>query len=58
MIKMLFAFLFIFTCVFFGIQIFRDLTKSEKISLTKLVVYSTVCSVVTMGVITAIVLIF
>ncbi len=58
MSKMILGFLFIFTCVFFGIQIVRDLTKSEKLSLTKLLAYSIVCTVMTMVVVTAIVLIF
>ena len=58
MSKMILGFLFIFTCVFFGIQIVRDLTKSEKLGLTKLLAYSIVCTVMTMVVVTSIVLIF
>jgi hypothetical protein len=58
MSKMILAFLFIFTLVFFGIQIVRDMTKSEKLGLTKLFAYSIVCSVAAIGVVTAIVLIF
>jgi hypothetical protein len=42
----------------FGIDTFRKMNKSEKISLTKLLAYSIVCTVLTMVVITAIVLIF
>lgn len=41
-----------------GIDMFRKMTKSEKLGLTKLFAYSILCSVLTMTVITAIVLIF
>lgn len=58
MSKMIFGFLFIFCLFAFGIKIFGSLTKSEKIGLTKLVAYSTLCSVAAMVVVTAIVLIF
>jgi hypothetical protein len=58
MSKIILGFLFIFTCVFFGIQIVRDLNKSEKLGLTKLLAYSIVCTVITMVVITSIVLVF
>ena len=58
MSKMIFAFLVIFALVFFGIQIVRDMTKSEKLGLTKLFAYSILCSVAAMVVVTAIVLIF
>lgn len=56
--KMVLAFLFIFAFFALGINLFASMTKSEKLGLTKLVGYSIVCSVATMVVVTAIVLIF
>jgi hypothetical protein len=58
MSKMIVAFMFILFGFMVGIDIFRKMTKSEKISLTKLLAYSIVCAVLTMVVITSIVLIF
>ena len=58
MSKMIFAFILIFMVFALGIKGFNSLSKSEKIGLTKLLAYSIVCSVVTMSVIAAIVLIF
>ncbi len=58
MVKMIIGFLILFCFIFAGIEIFQTLTKSEKISLTKWVIYSIVCSVITMVVIASIVLIF
>ena len=58
MSKMIVAFVFILFGFVVGIDMFRKMTKSEKISLTKLLAYSIVCTVLTMIVITAIVLIF
>ena len=58
MSKMIVAFMFILFGFVVGIDMFRKMTKSEKISLTKLLAYSIVCTVLTMIVITAIVLIF
>ena len=58
MIRMIFAFLLIFLFFVFGIDIVRKMTKQEKISLTKLLGYSIVCSVAAMVVVTSIVLIF
>ena len=58
MSKMIVAFMFILFGFMVGIDIFRKMTKSEKISLTKLLAYSILCSVAAMVVVTAIVLIF
>jgi len=58
MSKMIFAFILLFTVFAIGFKGFNSLSKSEKMGLTKLLAYSIVCSVVTMVVIAAIVLIF
>ena len=58
MSKMIIAFLILFCLIFAGIEVFQTLTKSEKINLTKWVVYSIVCAVMTMVVIAGIVFIF
>jgi hypothetical protein len=58
MSKMIVAFMLILFGFIVGIDSFRKMNKSEKISLTKLLAYSIVCTVLTMVVITSIVLIF
>jgi hypothetical protein len=58
MSKMIVAFMLILFGFIFGIDTFRKMNTSEKISLTKLLAYSIVCTVLTMVVITGIVLIF
>ncbi len=58
MSKMIVAFMFILFGFIVGIDMFRKMTKSEKLGLTKLFAYSIVCSVAAMVVVTAIVLIF
>ena len=58
MYKMIFAFILIFMFFAVGIKTFVGMSKSEKMGLTKWLAYSVGCSVVTMVVIAAIVLIF
>lgn len=47
MAKMIIAFISLFIIFFFGIDIFRKLTKKEKISLTKWLGYSITCTLLT-----------
>jgi hypothetical protein len=58
MVKMIIAFISLFLIFFFGIDIFRKMTGKEKISLTKWLGYSTVCSLLAIIAITLIVLLF
>ena len=58
MVKMIIAFISLFLIFFFGIDIFRKMTGKEKISLTKWLGYSTVCSLLAIVAITLIVLLF
>ena len=58
MSKMILAFFLIFSCFCFGIDIARKMTRQEKLGLTKMLSYGVVCTVITMGVITSIVLFF
>lgn len=58
MVKIAIGFISIFLIFFFGIDIFRMLTKKEKISLTKWLGYSTLCSLLTISAVTLIVLLF
>ena len=47
MIRVVLAFLVVFTCFYFGIDAFRHMTGREKWNLTKLVTYSIMCAVLT-----------
>jgi hypothetical protein len=58
MVKIIIAFISLFLIFFFGIDIFRRMTGKEKISLTKWLGYSTVCSLLAIVAITLIVLLF
>ena len=58
MVKIAIGFISIFLIFFFGIDIFRMLTKKEKISLTTWLGYSTLCSLLTISAVTLIVLLF
>jgi len=58
MVKIIFAFISLFLIFFFGIDTFRKMTGKEKISLTKWLGYSTVCSLLAIVAITLIVLLF
>lgn len=56
--KIIIGFISLFLIFFFGIDIFRKLTKKEKISLTKWTGYSILCSLLTFLVVATIVLLF
>lgn len=58
MAKMIIAFVSLFLIFFFGIDIFRKLTRKAKWELTKLASYSIVCSLLTTIVAVLFVLIF
>ena len=58
MAKMIVAFISLFLIFFFGIDIFRKLTRKEKISLTKWLGYSISCSLLTFLFVVTIVLLF
>jgi len=58
MIRLILVFLFTFLIVTFSIQAFRSLTGAEKWEFTKILVYGTIISMVTVTILTAIVIIF
>jgi hypothetical protein len=58
MIKLILAFLIIFVICYFGIKSFRDLTCKDKWALTKLLAYTTICSVLTVVLLILITILF
>jgi hypothetical protein len=56
--KIIIGLVAVFLFFFFGIDIFRKMSGKEKISLTKCVGYSMLCSLLTIGAVTAFVLLF
>lgn len=58
MIKIIITFISLFLIFFFGIDIFRKMTGKEKISLTKWLGYSTLCSLLAIVAAILIVLLF
>lgn len=58
MIKMLMAFIVIFSLFFGGIIMFRQLTKKEQWNLIKTLGYATICALLTLLVIGLFVIIF
>ena len=56
--KIIIGFISLFLIFFFGIDIFRKLTRKEKISLTKWVGYSMLCTLLATIVAVTIVLLF
>ncbi len=58
MIRFVIVFLFFFALFFFGINSYRDLTKKEKWDMIKVLVYSLVCSILTIAFLTMIVVLF
>jgi hypothetical protein len=58
MIKIFIVFAIVFTICYFGIDAYRKLTGKEKLSLTKVAGYSILCSVVSVSVLAAIVVLF
>jgi hypothetical protein len=58
MIKLILAFLISFGICYFGIKSFRDLTGKDKWALTKLLAYTTICSVLAVVLLILIVILF
>ena len=58
MIKIIQSFLVVFCVFYFGIDAWRHLSGREKWDLTKLVAYSAVCAVLTVGTLAAFVFLF
>jgi hypothetical protein len=58
MIKVLLFFVLIFALFFLGIKTIRNLTGKEALALTKIVVYSIICAVLTVSVLISIVVLF
>jgi hypothetical protein len=58
MIKIVLIFAVVFFVVFFGIDLLRRLTGAEKWQLTKMLGYATLCSVITLAALSALVLLF
>lgn len=58
MIKIILAFLIVFGVFFFGIKSVREMTGMEQWVLTKYVLYSILCSVITLVVLITIVMLF
>ena len=58
MIRMYIAFIIAFAICYFGIDAYRKLTGKEKWALTKLLAYSILCTVLAIGILSAIVILF
>ena len=58
MIKIILAFLFVFGLFYFGIQGFRSMTGRDQLALTKLLVYSIMCALVTVVSLIVVVVLF
>jgi hypothetical protein len=58
MIKIILAFLFVFSICYFGIKGYRDLSGKDKWSLTKLLGYSILCALTAIVLLMLIVILF
>lgn len=58
MIKIILAFLFVFFVFYFGIQSVRSMTGQDQLALTKLLVYSIMCALMTVVSLIVIVVLF
>lgn len=58
MFKIILSFLVLFGLFFLGIKTVREMTGKDRWALTKLVAYSTICAVLTIAALIAIVIIF
>jgi len=58
MINIILSFLVVFGLTFFGIKAVREMTGMEQWALTKYVLYSILCSVITLVVLITIVMLF
>ncbi len=58
MIKMLLAFLIVFFVLYFGIPQYRELTGKKKWDLVKLILFSALCAVISIGLLVLFVVLF
>jgi hypothetical protein len=58
MFKIILAFLLVFGLVFFGIKAVRNMTGQDQLALTKLLMYSIMCALVTVVSLIVIVVLF
>lgn len=58
MVKFILIFLLVFCVFFFGIRAFRELSGKAKWALTKYLAYSTLCTILTLGFLVTIVILF
>jgi putative effector of murein hydrolase LrgA (UPF0299 family) len=58
MIKMLLAFLIVFFILYFGIPQYRELTGKNKWDLAKLILFSLLCTVISIGLLVLFVVLF
>jgi hypothetical protein len=58
MFKIILTFLFVFGLVFFGIKAVRNMTGQDQLALTKLLMYSIMCALVTVVSLIVIVVLF
>ncbi len=58
MIRMFLAFFIVFFAMYYGIPAFRNLSGKDKWDLTKLVVYSTICAILSVALLSVFVIIF
>jgi hypothetical protein len=58
MIKIFIMFAIVFAICYFGIDAYRKLTGKKKLALKKVVAYSILCSVMSVSVLAAIVILF
>jgi hypothetical protein len=58
MIKIILAFVVVFGLFFFGIRVVRVMTGKEQWDLAKLLTYSVLCAILTLGFLIALVVVF
>ena len=58
MIRVIFAFVIVFVLFFFGILAVRDMTGKERWELAKLLTYSAICAILTLGFLITLVVLF
>ncbi len=58
MLRLILPFLIVFAMFYVGINVYRKLTNREKLELSKTIIYSSICSLLSVGTLTAIVLLF
>jgi hypothetical protein len=58
MIRIIFAFVVVFGLFFLGIRAVRNMTGKEQLDLAKLLTYSVLCAILTLGFLITIVVLF